>query len=298
MNSRKWITAGNAVALLVTAAVATAIGLTCSRLGDRLPGSEPLTVEDIVDAIGALALGVLGVVLVRRRVADGLGRALVGLAALAGAVWLTGGVADLLAGGGSPSTTARVLNLLSGALFVPLFATMVLGPLLLFPTGTLPSSRWRWLGWLAVTAVVVSMLSILVKPGPIDDEVSAWGTNPLGIQGLAGAIDVVEVGALIGLVLSALGGAAAVISRLLSYRGARRRQVVWFLAGALPLLIGLFADPGASVIAQTVSAMVIFGGLIGGMAWALLGRPAQVENQNNHARQSSTHPIGSSPDSR
>ena len=297
MNSRKWITAGNAVAWLVTAAVATAIGLTGNRLGG-LPGSEPPTVEDIVDAIGALALGVLGVVLVRRRVADGLGRALAGLAALAGAVWLTGGVADLLAGGGSPSTTARVLNLLSGALFVPLFATMVLGPLLLFPTGTLPSSRWRWLGWLAVTAVVVSMLSILVKPGPIDDEVSAWGTNPLGIQGLAGAIDVVEVGALIGLVLSALGGAAAVISRLLSYRGARRRQVVWFLAGALPLLIGLFADPGASVIAQTVSAMVIFGGLIGGMAWALLGRPARVENQNNHARQSSTHPIGSSPDSR
>lgn len=118
------------------------------------------------------------------------------------------------------------------------------------------------------------MLSILVKPGPIDDEVSAWGTNPLGIQGLAGAIDVVEVGALIGLLGSALGGAAAVISRLVWYRGARRRQVVWFLAGALPMLVGLFTDSGASVIAQTVSAAVIFGGLIGGMAWALLGGPA------------------------
>jgi hypothetical protein len=73
---------------------------------------------------------------------------------------------------------------------------------------------------------------------------------------------------------SALGGAAAVITRLVRYRGARRRQVVWFLAGALPMLVGLFTDPGASVIAQTVSAAVIFGGLIGGMAWALLGGPA------------------------
>lgn len=276
MNSRKWINAGNAVARLVTAAVAMAIGLIGSRLGGRLPGSEALTVEDIVDAIGALALGVLGVVLVRRRVADGLGRALVGVAALAGAVWLTGGIADVLAAaGGSPSTAARLSYLLSVALFVPLFATMVLGPLLLFPTGALPSPRWRWLGWLAVTVVLVSMLSILVKPGPIDGEVSAWGSNPLGIQGLAGAIDVVEVGAVIGLLVSALGGAAAVISRLVRYRGARRRQVVWFLAGALPMLVGLFTDAGGSVVAQTVSAVVIFGGLIGGMSWALLGGPAR-----------------------
>ena len=109
--------------------MAAAIGLTGNRLGGRLPGSEPMSVEDIVDTIGALALGVLGVVPVRRRVADGLGRALVGLAALAGAVWLTGGIADVLAPGGSPSATARVLNLLSVALFMPLFVTMVLGPL-------------------------------------------------------------------------------------------------------------------------------------------------------------------------
>jgi hypothetical protein len=276
VNSRRFINAGNAVAWLVTAAVATAIGLAGNRLGGRLPGSEPLTVEDVVDAVGALALGGLGVVLVRRRRADGLGRVLVALAALAGAVWLTGGIADLLAMGGSPSTTARVLNLLCVALFVPLFVTMVLGPLLLFPTGTLPSSRWRWLGWLAVTATLVSMLSILVKPGPIDDEVSAWGDNPLGIRSLAGAIDVIAVGALIGLLVLALGGAAAVISRLVRYRGARRRQVVWFLAGALPMLVGLFTDPGASVVAQTVSAVVIFGGLIGSMTWALLGGPAQA----------------------
>jgi hypothetical protein len=274
VNSRNWINTGNAVAWLVTAAAAMAVGLTGNRLGGQLTGSEPLTVEDVVDAIGMLAMGGLGVLLVRRRRADGLGRALVGLAALAGAVWLSGGIADLLAAGGSPSTAARLLHLLSVALFVPLSVTMVLGPLFLFPTGTLPSSRWRWLGWLTVTAVLVSMLSILVKPGPIDDDVSAWGTNPLGIQRLADAIDIANVGAVIGLLASALGGVAAVISRLVRYRGTQRRQVVWFLAGAVPMLVGLFTDWGASVTAQTISAVVIFGGLIGGMAWALLGGPA------------------------
>src|SRR5262245_34444140 len=101
------------------------IGLAGNNWGGHLAGSEPLTVEDVIDAAGGLAFGVLGYALLRRNRAPGLGRLLVGLATLAGAVWLTGGAADLLVARGKPSTMAQLLNVLSGALFVPLFVIMV-----------------------------------------------------------------------------------------------------------------------------------------------------------------------------
>jgi hypothetical protein len=72
--------------------VATALGLMLSAIAPHLPGTEPLSLEDPVDAVGFLALGGLGVGLVRRGVAAGLGRALVLTAALVGIVWLSGGL--------------------------------------------------------------------------------------------------------------------------------------------------------------------------------------------------------------
>src|ERR687889_2801825 len=58
--------------------------------------------------------------------------------------------------------------------------------ILLFPTGRLPSRRWRWLGWLTVAFVVVGVIlaafssgALLGILGPIQ--------NPLGIEGFSNA---------------------------------------------------------------------------------------------------------------
>ena len=75
---------------------------------------------------------------------------------------------------------------------------------------------------------------------------------------------------------SVLMAAAAVVVRLVRYRGARRRQMWWFLSGIAPLVVGLAFDPGSSPAGQTVAALVIFGALLGGMGWALLGTPARA----------------------
>jgi hypothetical protein len=260
----------------VAALVATVAGLTLSATTRHLPGTEALTIEDGVDAVAVLALGALGVVLLRRGVAAGLGRALVLIAVLAGTVWLCGGLGDTLAGGADPSAVARLLTLVASALFIPEFVLLFAGPLLLFPTGRLPSSRWRWVGVSAATGVGLAMMSMLLAPGYVDDDVPARGNNPLGVEALDGVTDMLEVAGLVLVLGSVLMAVAAVVVRLVRYRGARRRQMWWFLGAIGPLVVGLAFDPGSSPAAQTVAALVIFGALLGGMGWALLGPPARA----------------------
>ncbi|HEX6578424.1 MAG TPA: hypothetical protein VF082_08650, partial [Jiangellaceae bacterium] len=197
-------------------------------------------------------------------------------AALVGTVWLCGGLGDALAGGETPSVVAQLLSLASSVLFVPVFVLLYAAPLLLFPTGGLPSPRWRWVVGSTATGVGLAMASMLFAPGPVNDDVPAWGSNPLGVEALDGVIDVLEAAGFVLVLGSLLMAAAAVAVRLVRYRGARRRQMWWFLGGITPLLVGLAVDPGSSSAAQIVSALVIFSAMLGGMAWALLGKPARV----------------------
>jgi hypothetical protein len=253
---------------VVTAvAVATAAGLALSASAPRLPGAEGLGAEDVVDAVAGVAAGVLGWALLRRRIAVGLGRAMVALAVVVAAVWLCGGLADLLAAGGPPPLPARVLQVLAGALFIGSYALLVFPVLLLVPDGRLPGRRWRPVGWLAVAAIALSMLATVLQPGPIDQDVPGWGNNPLGIHALGG---ITRAAAAVGIVLAVVALVAAVVLyvvRLVGSRGRARRQMLIVLVGVLVMISGIVTD---GVLPGTLSAVVIFAALFGSIAWALL----------------------------
>lgn len=259
-----------AVAAAATGAV-TALGIALTT--PDLPGGEPMTWEDVVDVAAILAFGALGAVLVRLRRAEGLGRALVLLGVLESLNYLLGGVADAIAQGQpDPPVMAQLCHLASTAAFIATFVVFVLSPLLLFPTGRLPSRRWRLAAWAAVTGTVTSMLSVLLAPGPVEDDNPSWGDNPIGWDALAGVTDTLELVGLLLLAVAVVSGLAAYVTRLVRFRGARQRQMAWFSVGVVTMVGGLIIDTnGKSVVLEIVLALVIFGSRFFSIAWPLLG---------------------------
>jgi signal transduction histidine kinase len=106
--------------------------------------------------------------------------------------------------------------------------------LLLFPTGTLPSRRWRPVAWAAAVTAGGWVLGNAFAPVIITAGPPAV-PNPIGVSGPAGHV-IQTVGQACGLLLGATG-LAAIVSLVFRYRRARtveREQLKWLVyAGAL-----------------------------------------------------------------
>jgi hypothetical protein len=109
--------------------------------------------------------------------------------------------------------------------------------LLLFPTGSLPSPRWRWVGVAFVAATAVGLMSFILVPRhvalPAGGGISLTYENPLGVD----ALRLSPFGTLPGLAaVSALMFAAAVVALVVRFRAGDlvlRQQIKWvgFFAG-------------------------------------------------------------------
>ncbi|HEX7268683.1 MAG TPA: histidine kinase, partial [Streptosporangiaceae bacterium] len=128
----------------------------------------------------------------------------------------------------------ELVGLLAEWSVVPVFS--VLGfMLLLFPSGTLPSPRWRPFAGLALLATALAMIGIVVQPGlmalPAPGGESLAVANPLGIGSLGPVLSTVLIGTLNGLaVLLTVLLAAAFVSLVIRHRsGGRvvRQQIKW-----------------------------------------------------------------------
>lgn len=257
-------------------AATTGVGVALNLAAAHMPGSEAVGAEDVVDAVGGVAIGGLGVLLLLHGVAAGLGRALLASSVLHGGVWLTGGLADTIAHGQpDPPWSARALDVLNGVLFLPAFVLVVLAPLLLFPTGRLPSRRWRVVGWLAVGGTIASMVGALLAPGPVDEDVPGWGTNPFGIDGLDGFCDALQGAGLIAVLVAAVAGVVAIVVRLITSRGSQRRQMWWFVVLIAPV-IAMIAIDTDGLIPGALSAVIAFTLILSAIGYPLLGRESQT----------------------
>jgi hypothetical protein len=107
--------------------------------------------------------------------------------------------------------------------------------LLLTPTGSLPSPRWRWWARLAAAAPVVMVVGSVVQPDPLAPE---YHGNPLAVPPLARVLGVPAVAGAIVVLASLLVGAGSLVVRFRRARGTERLQLRW-LAYAAALAAGL-----------------------------------------------------------
>jgi len=116
---------------------------------------------------------------------------------------------------------------------------------LLFPTGRLPSRRWKWFAWLTVVFVVAGLISSAFSfganagLGPIP--------NPLGVEGFSKAYDMVLT------MLPMLYGAVALslFVRMRRAAGIERQQIKWFAYAAAATIVGVAC---AYMIPDTIAA--------------------------------------------
>lgn len=135
------------------------------------------------------------------------------------------------------------VGLAGGLLFVPAVILILPAVALTFPTGTLPSPRWRWAVRVLAALVAVRLLSVVLRPGPMFGDDGADADNPLTPWLPAFSPDVIEalftleaIGSL-SLPLGAVLGVLAIVVRFRRSDGAERQQLKWFLAAIAPAAV-------------------------------------------------------------
>jgi len=110
--------------------------------------------------------------------------------------------------------------------------------ILLFPTGRLPSRRWRWVAWLTVAFVVVGVILSAFSPGAL---MGALGPirNPLGTESFTNVYK-----ALLYTISPLLFVAVAlsVFMRLRYARGVERQQIKWLAYAAAAWALGIILN--------------------------------------------------------
>ena len=125
----------------------------------------------------------------------------------------------------------RVAAAIEAAMWVPAIALMGFHLLILFPDGRLPTKRSRLLFRYANIAMAVALIAILFRPGELQDASIPHLANPLGIDALAGVLDVMSI-ALVAVPLAIIGAAVVMVGRYRRSSGVERLQLKWFAFAA------------------------------------------------------------------
>src|SRR5829696_6220831 len=111
---------------------------------------------------------------------------------------------------------------------LPVIIGLSIFPLLLFPTGRLPSRRWRWAALLTAAFVLAGVISSAFSSGALLGNLGSI-QNPLGIKGLTSLYK-----ALLYLMspLLLVAAALSLFARLHRATGVERQQIKWFAYAA------------------------------------------------------------------
>ena len=148
-----------------------------------------------------------------------------------------------------------------------IFFAVVAIPLLflLFPTGTLPSPRWRTLAWAVGGFFGLALVADGVRTRMLDAG-STSIPNPLAVEGLQRFLDPVLTVAAFGAIGATLASAAALVVRFRRARGEERQQIRWLAYGAViaaffflgVLITGIGLGPEETSLPNEISFLLFF----------------------------------------
>jgi hypothetical protein len=138
--------------------------------------------------------------------------------------------------------------------------------LLLTPTGSPPSPRWRGWVWACGVALAMLLVAAAVAPGSLDARALAV-EGPVGPRAFGGALEAASQLALVVSLLAIIGGAASLVTRFRHARGVERQQLRWMaLAAALTgvamaatgILVAVGEASSLAVAAATLLVAAVF----------------------------------------
>src|SRR6266536_2304956 len=120
--------------------------------------------------------------------------------------------------------------------------------LLLTPTGSLPSPRWRWWAWVAAAATVMVLPWSALDPRPLYPEDPTF-QNPLALPApFAGPLAVVGAACAVIVLAAPVAGAWSLVLRFRRGTGVERQQLRWLAAVALLVAVGGVATSKEHVV--------------------------------------------------
>ena len=237
----------------------TLLGLAATVWLDRLlrqagrPELAALPASGIPLAVAAVSAATVGAVVAGRRPGHPVGWLLVGLGLSVSAQEMTFAYTryGLVVRPGSLPGAAYLAGLNNGLVLAWISCAGFV--LLLTPTGSLPSPRWRWWARVAAAAALLWLLGSVVDPEPLRPEFPEIG-NPLAVPALYGSLDWFWVAGLVVLVALVVA-AGSLVMRFRRARGTERQQLRWLAWGAalaaaalLVALAGLFLAEDFTVL--------------------------------------------------
>jgi two-component system NarL family sensor kinase len=127
---------------------------------------------------------------------------------------------------------APVLHLLGQVLYlVPLLGLLPV-LVLVFPTGRLPSRRWRPVLWIVALGLALYVTSVMLKPGPAGDGLP---DNPLGVTAADQVLGPIAAASGLLFAVFLILVLASLVLRFRRAQGDERQQLKWLVYGVLLL---------------------------------------------------------------
>jgi hypothetical protein len=203
-----------------------------------------LTSTAVAPVLGTLIVATVGALVASRRPAHPVGWLLLAFGLSLCAAGLTLAWTNYAVAQADAQAAALVASYVPATIVTAMACSGFI--LLLTPTGTLPTPRWRW--WAAATAATPALLLAVVTlfPGPAGRRAQPL-SNPLDLQALDGGLTAAYLAAFAVVISAVVVAAASLVLRFRRARGVERQQLRWVALATV--LVAVFSAVDLAALA-------------------------------------------------